>query len=333
MTSQQAQHSLPPQQSEHSQHSQPPRIRDLPLSRLKKGFSAGSVALDYGAAVVRVRSRLDTFVRDFQQVYGAFTLADDTPFADFHTEVRGGRGLRAFFKPQSRFLIDGIQPFDPFPKEQALPHFEWGVNWCFAQRFNQHVLLHAGALALDDRAVIMAAPPGAGKSTLTAAMMLRGFRMLSDEFGVLCPRTGRLWPMLKPVALKNRAVEVIRDYADDAILGPLYKGTRKGDVAHLAPLATSVDARQRPARPCLLLFPSYRDGAALSIRRLPGEEAFARVAFNSFNYALVGQIAFDAVANVVEACPAFALEYSRLDEAIESLRTMLLESSAVAAAA
>ncbi|WP_291986800.1 HprK-related kinase A [Candidatus Accumulibacter sp. ACC007] len=321
------------QQPQEPQHPQPTRIRDLPLTLLEKRFSTASLALDYGAAIVRVRSRLGVFVRDFQQVYGAFAVADAPPFADFHTEVCGGQGLRSFLRPQSRFLIDGIQPFDPFPKAQALPHFEWGVNWCFAQRFNQHVLLHAGALALGDRAVIMAAPPGAGKSTLTAAMMLRGFRMLSDEFGVLCPRTGKLWPMLKPVALKNRAVDVIRDYADNAILGPLYKGTRKGDVAHLAPLAASVDARQRPARPCLLLFPSFRDGATLNIRRLPGEEAFARVAFNSFNYALLGQISFAAVAEVVAACPAFALEYSKLDEAIEAIRTMIAESTSDAVAA
>jgi len=149
------------QQPQEPQHTQPTRIRDLPLTLLEKRFSTASLALDYGAAIVRVRSRLGVFVRDFQQVYGAFAVADAPPFADFHTEVCGGQGLRSFLRPQSRFLIDGIQPFDPFPKAQALPHFEWGVNWCFAQRFNQHVLLHAGALALGDRAVIMAAPPGA----------------------------------------------------------------------------------------------------------------------------------------------------------------------------
>ncbi|HCV14573.1 MAG TPA: HprK-related kinase A, partial [Candidatus Accumulibacter sp.] len=166
---------------------EPPRLRNLSPVLLRQRLANASVELDYGAAVVRVGSDLAGFVADLQRVYGAFSLADAT-FADFHTQVRRGSGVRAYLRPQSRFLIDGIQPFDPFPREQALAHFEWGVNWCFAQRFNQHVLLHAGALALADQGVIMAAPPGSGKSTLTAAMMLRGFRLLSDEFGVLCPR-------------------------------------------------------------------------------------------------------------------------------------------------
>jgi hypothetical protein len=30
--------------------------------------------------------------------------------------------------------------------------------------------------------------------------------------------------MLKPLALKNRSIDVIRDYAEDAILGPVLQG-------------------------------------------------------------------------------------------------------------
>ena len=303
------------------------RIRDLPLHLLIDRFKRLVVVLDYGAATVRVGSGLRTFVRDFQQVYGAFALLDDVSFADFHTMMCAGQGWRAFLKPQSRFLIDGIQPFDPFPKKQALPHFEWGVNWCFGQRFNQYVLLHAGTVALDDRAVILAASPGSGKSTLTAAMMLQGFRLLSDEFGVLCPRTGLLWPMLKPVALKNSSIQVIRDFSADAVIGPVYQGTRKGDVAHLAPADDSVDARKLPAQPKLLIFPSFRKGAALSARRLPAENAFARLAFNSFNYSILGPVSFNAVADVVASCSAFELQYSGFDEAIEFIRERLAEST------
>jgi hypothetical protein len=108
-----------------------------------------------------------------------------------------------------------------------------------------------------------------------------------------------------------------RDYAEEAILGPIYKATRKGDVAHLAPAEDSVDARRQPADPRLVIFPSFREGAPLTTRRLPAEDAFARLAFNSFNYGVLGETSFNAVADVIDSCPAFALEYSRLDEAVE----------------
>ena len=303
----------------------PKRICDLSLAELRQRCRHNRLEIDYGAAVVRVQCRIQRFIPHLRQVYGAFH-ATDHPFADYHVRLNTSRGWRALLRPQSRFLIDGVEPFAPFPRDNALPLFEWGVNWCFAQRFNQYVLLHAGVLAQQDRAVIMAAPPGSGKSTLAAAMMLRGFRLLSDEFGVLCPELGRLHAMLKPVALKNQSVAVIRDFAPEAVIGPLFTGTRKGDVAHLAPNTASVDAIHRPARPALVIFPAYTTGAELTIRRLPQEQAFARLAFNSFNYELLGSLGFEAVAEVIATSPAYELRYSQLDAAIAQITQLLAEA-------
>jgi HprK-related kinase A len=303
------------------------RIRDLELWDLSRQCTQGRLNIDYGAATVRVRSALPDFAKVFHRVYGCFDAQPKDPeLAEYHIQLQRGRGIRAFIRRQSRFLIDGVEPFEPFPQNGSLPLFEWGVNWCFGQRANQYVLLHAGALALDDRAVIMAAPPGSGKSTLAAAMMLRGFRLLSDEFGVLRPETTDLVPMLKPVALKNQSVEVIRAFSDQAVIGPLFPGTRKGDVAHMAPDDVSVDAVHRTARPGLVICPEYQAGTSLDARLLPGEEAFARLAFNSFNYPLLGPIGFEAVARVIESCPAYQLRYSHLEQAIAWVREHMHET-------
>ncbi len=310
------------------------RVRECDLGEIKQRCRAGQLHIDYGAALVRVRSPLDLFAQTLQRTYGAFRLphSAQTECADYHVEVIRPRGPRAFIRPQSQFRIDGIQPFDPFPLTNALPLFEWGVNWCFGQRANQYILLHAGVLAKGERAIIMAAPPGSGKSTLAAAMMLRGFRLLSDEFGVLRPETGDLVAMLKPVALKNQSVEVIRAFSEEAVIGPLFTGTRKGDVAHLAPDDASADAIHHPARPALVIFPSFEAGAALASHRLPGKDAFAHLAFNSFNYHLLGATGFEAFADVVAACPAYQMRYSDLDAAIRHIEMLLDDAEAVAGA-
>ncbi|MBK5930598.1 HprK-related kinase A [Halochromatium salexigens] len=305
------------------------RLRECDLGEISQRCRTGQLHLDYGAALVRVRSPLDVFARTLQRTYGAFRLPHpaQAECADYHVEVIRPRGPRAFIRPQSQFRIDGIQPFDPFPLTNALPLFEWGVNWCFGQRANQYILLHAGVLAKGERAIIMAAPPGSGKSTLAAAMMLRGFRLLSDEFGVLRPETGDLVAMLKPVALKNQSVEVIRAFSDEAVIGPLFTGTRKGDVAHLAANDASADAIHQPARPALVLFPSFEVGATLASHRLPGKDAFAHLAFNSFNYHLLGATGFEAVADIIVACPAYQIRYSALDAAISHIESLLDEAS------
>jgi HprK-related kinase A len=306
----------------------PKRILDLSPSQLDATLAGPGLFVDYGACVVRVHAQLPGFGSTFRKVYRWFH--SDTPqvFADFHVELASGQGIRRWVRSQARFRIDGVEPFEPFSLTSALPLLEWGVNWCFAQRFNQYVLLHAGVLAIGSRAVIMAATPGSGKSTLSAAMMLSGFRLLSDEFGVLDPESGSLLPMLKPVALKNRSIDVIRDFSEHAILGPTFPGTRKGDVAHLAPDEHSVSASCETAAPTLVIFPSYREGATLSIVPQPKEQAFARLAFNSFNYGLLGPLAFNAVADIAERTPAYQLTYGSLADAIACLRDLVRSKEA-----
>lgn len=299
----------------------------IPLSEFSSALQTNSLNLDYGACQVKVTAGGTRFEESLKVVYRSFRVIEDEPFSDFHVQLHPGSLVRRLIRPTVHFSIDGIHPFDPFPLTDALPMYEWGINWCFAQRFNQYVLLHAGTLALGDRAVIMAATPGSGKSTLSAALMLRGFRLLSDEFGVLDPETGNLLPMLKPVALKNRSIDIIRSFSDDAWLGPTFKATRKGDVAHLAPDEASVSAVRQPAIPALVIFPKYEAGAELSLKPQAPELAFARLAFNSFNYALLGPISFAAVADVAASCPAFELRYSRLDDAVRCLQELLLEPS------
>lgn len=305
---------------------QHPTFGNISPTKISSALKTNSLILDYGACRVKVTASGTRFEESLQVVYRAFRFIEDEPFSDFHVQLHPGSQVRRFFRPTVHFTIDGVHPFDPFPLSDALPMYEWGINWCFAQRFNQYVLLHAGALALGERAVIMAATPGSGKSTLSAALMLSGFRLLSDEFGVLDPETGNLLPMLKPVALKNRSIDVIRSFSDDVWLGPTFKATRKGDVAHLAPDEASVSAVRQSAKPALVIFPKYEAGTELSLKPQAPEQAFARLAFNSFNYPLLGPVSFGAVADVAACCPAYELRYSRLEDAVRCLQDLLLES-------
>lgn len=298
-------------------------------SSFSSALNSSGLNLDYGACRVKILADGIRLEESLKIVYRSFRFIEDEPFSDFHAQLHPGSLARRLIRPTVHFSIDGIHPFDPFPLSDALPLYEWGINWCFAQRFNQYVLLHAGALALGDRGLIMAATPGSGKSTLSAALMLRGFRLLSDEFGVLDPNTGNLLPMLKPVALKNKSIDVIRTFSDEAWLGPTFKATRKGDVAHLAPDDASVAAVRQPAKPALVIFPQYQEGADLTLKPQSPEQAFTRLAFNSFNYALLGPVSFNAVADVAASCPAYELRYSRLDDAVRCLRDLLLESSPI----
>ncbi len=240
-------------------------------------------------------------------------------WADLHVDIRRPRGARRWLRPQVVFRCDGVTPFDPFPADTALPLLEWGANWLIGRRCNEHLLFHAGVVERDGHALLMPALPGSGKSTLTAALSQRGWRLLSDEFGAYDWRQGLFVPALKPVALKNQSIEVLRDFAPAAEFGPSFPKTRKGTVAHLAPSWAAVQAVHTPARPGAIVLPRWQAGQATSLQPVLPAMAFSSLAFNAFNYTVCAAEGFDAAVSLINRVPAWQLIYSDLDDALATL--------------
>jgi HprK-related kinase A len=257
------------------------------------------------------------------RVYAEFPVADAGGFFDVTASVVKAAGLRRVVRPQIEFFVDGEQPFEPFSAATHLPLLEWGLNWCIAQRLNTHLVLHAGVVERGGRAVILPALPGAGKSTLVAALSARGYRLLSDEFGVMGLDNSKLLPLLKPVALKGASIGVIREFAPASVLGPVFPKTRKGDVAHVAPPTGSTTRRHEAAEAALVLFPQFETGARLELEPFPRARAFAKISANSFNYGLLGRSAFVALGRLVQSCDIYRITYGDLGEAIATIDELL----------
>jgi hypothetical protein len=165
-------------------------------------------------------------------------------------------------------------------------------------------------------AVIMPAPPGAGKSTLCAALINRGWRLLSDELALINKASGALVPLCRPVSLKNESIHVIRKFEPDAVLSREVRDTMKGTVAHMRPPAASVAHSQVSARPAWIVFPKYQPGAPARLEPQPKARAFMRMVESSFNYSKLGPQGFEMMANLVDACDCYDFTYSNLDEAV-----------------
>lgn len=284
-----------------------------------RALMTSGVWLDVGSAKVHLQSDSPSLARQVQALYGAFPFVDNGAWADVHLQMSRPRGLRRWWRPQVHLRCDGRQPFEPFPADSPFPFFEWSCNWMIGQRLNDLLLLHAGVVERDGLALVMPALPGSGKSTLTAALSLRGWRLLSDEFGACDPESGMFRAMLKPVGLKNQSIDVIRQFAPQARIGPSFPKTHKGVVAHLAPDARAVDQRHSPARPGAVVLPKWQAGAATHLEPLPPHMAFSALAFNAFNYTLLGSVGFETVVALTQKCLAWSLVYSDLDDALAAL--------------
>lgn len=270
---------------------------------------------------VRLRSPLAAVRRHVQTFYPQTTLLQGPPpFIDFDVEILPGRGLRKVWRPQVRFLLDGTEPFFPLPLAQAAPMFEWGMNWCVAQRPMGWLVMHGAVLARDGAALVMPGFPGAGKSTLCAALaFIEGWRLLSDELTVLDPADGLLVPHPRPISLKNASIDVVAAFPG-ARLGPIYRDTRKGTITHAACPPPSMASAGERARAAWIVFPRFETGASLHMERLSRVEAFALLSEQSFNGARMGAPGFEALCAMFDHVSCHELVYGSTAEGLEGIR-------------
>ena len=291
-------------------------VASLSRRQLETRLAGPGLALQTGPIVSRIRSPIRHVADAIALLYGDYPVQGEDGFADFHVGLHRPGGLRRWYKPQVEFDLDGQVPFEPLPEAHAFPMLEWGLNWCISTRAHAYLMIHAAVVERGGRAAILPAPPGSGKSTLCAALVNRGWRLLSDELALFRPQDGLLVPVPRPVSLKNHSIDVIRGYAADAVLSTPVSNTTKGTVAHLKAPTDSVARAHETARPAWIVFPKYEAGAATALTPIPRARAFFRVADNAFNYSHMGARGFATLAAAIEGCASYDFRYSDLDEAM-----------------
>ena len=302
-------------------------VADLAGGALAERMAEGGLGIDFGAVRARLRTDISVVAQLIHGLYGRHPVLDVAGFFDVTAVLRRVRGVRRLLRPQIEFVVDGKPLFQPFPADTHLPLLEWGLNFLFAERSGYYLMLHAGAVEFNGRAILLPALPGSGKSTLTAALSLSACRLLSDEFGVIRLADGAVLPLLKLVGLKNESIDVIAGRFPDATIGPRFPQTRKGTVAHLAPPADAVAAIHESAQPTLIVFPRFRRHAALRIERVPRSRALGRLAVNSFNAELLGPDGFSALGRLVQSCDCFEVSYGDLEHGVEAVKQLAADAA------
>ena len=282
--------------------------------RLRKGLTLSTGPFSY-----RIHSPCPPVAAGLATLYADFAVEPDGGIADFHIHVQPVRGLRRWLGSQVEFRLDQHSPFLPLPADHAFALLEWGMNWCLASQANHYLLIHAAVLDKDGQCLVMPGDPGAGKSTLTAALMLSGWRLVSDEMAMIDRDDGLASPLARPVSLKNQSIDVIRAFAPDAVLGEAARDTHKGTVSHLRPCATSVTRRQQKVRPTQVVFPRWRAGANTQLQPVDKALAFERLAAHAFNYSLLGRLGFELTADLIDACHCWDFGYSDLQSGLAAL--------------
>lgn len=291
-------------------------LGQLAAADVRRRLTGAGLCLRTGPFSLRIRSDVDAVQTGVALLYADHALVDDGEFCDFALDLMHVRGLRRWLRPQVRVYHDHLPMFEPMPLGHALPLLEWSLNWCTCSQAHQYLIFHAATIERHGHAVVMPAPPGSGKSTLCAGLIHRGWRLLSDELALLSLDDGLLYPLVRPVSLKNRSIDIISAYAPGSVFSAASHDTAKGTVAHLKVPRAHLDRMHEPARPGWVVFPRYVADAPALLSPRPKPDTVMHLSRNLFNFGITGVAGFEALTQLVGASDCFDFSYGRLDDAV-----------------
>lgn len=266
--------------------------------------------------VAHIQSDIPLVRDSLLEMYADFQLSDSEIFTDFHVRVAFEPGVKKWISPRARFYFDGRPSFAPLPANQAFAMLEWGLNWCVAAHSHQYLIVHAAVVERNGFAFMFPAPPGSGKSTLCAALVNRGWRLMSDELGLIDMQTSLVLGMARAVNLKNKSIDVIQNYAPAAQFTARVPDTSKGTIAHMRPPIESVLRSSEPGKLACIVLPKYSANAETKFDPYSKARTCLLLAEQSFNYHVHGRRGFEAFRLLVEQACCFRLTYSQLDDAV-----------------
>jgi hypothetical protein len=201
----------------------------------------------------------------------------------------------------------------------ALANLAIAVNHEAVRATEHLVLVHAGGVEREGRAAIFPAAPAAGKSTLVAGLVQRGFRGLTDEVVALDPATGHVLAYPRPIALKRGSWAVlptlrpqvepdVEPYLTEQWLVPP-SHIREGGIG-------------RTCTPALVIVPRYDAGATTTCELLSRAEALEALASSCHNLDRWGRRGFIVLADVVRQSSCHRVTSGTLEGACDAVEAL-----------
>jgi hypothetical protein len=197
-----------------------------------------------------------------------------------------------------------------------LAHLVWHISSQVIRQTGDFLLIHAGAVSTSaGEGVLLPAPSGHGKTTLTTALVRAGFLYLSDEAGAIDPISRRLYPYQRPLILKDGHAKVFPDlYRNANGSAPAGAG-----MCHARPEALRPEAKGGPCRIRFVVAHQYRRGAPTQITPLTPAQGAMELLNNALNLPRYGSRALPLVADVVRRARNYHLVSGDLDEAVQAI--------------
>jgi len=193
------------------------------------------------------------------------------------------------------------------------------INVAAIRSVDDRLVGHAAVVEVDGGALVLMGNPGAGKSTLVAALAQRGFAYASDEAAPL-GADGSILPYAKPIVVGRGSFGELAG-AGAADIGEVGAESTPEEAAFwfldAEALGAAVVRRPLPLR--FLVVPRYDPGSVAELEPMTRAEAVAAFASNSFNLARHGRAGLEMLRDVSGGVRAAELTHGSATAAVDVL--------------
>ena len=176
-----------------------------------------------------------------------------------------------------------------------------------------HALLHAAALARDEQVYLLAGCSGCGKTTLTAALLKRGFTFLSDEYAPISLEDRSIERCSMPLKLLQSTVRRVPPQPEIELLEHGFFA--KGEPVFYGVPDPALVAGAGSRRLARIIFPWNRPEMATTCWQLKPGVAIGQIMEVTLNAKRLGERAFALAADLAASLPCFDLVVGDIDEA------------------
>ena len=184
------------------------------------------------------------------------------------------------------------------------------------ERDGYELALHSASLGRGERNLLLCGNPGAGKTTLTLALVHAGFDFAGDDVTLLFANGLSMGLPFAP-AVKAGAWPVLSEFLPDLSAVPIFRRPDRRRVRYPVPkgLLPSVP---RPVGWVVLLDRRAKGGARMA--QVEPSTALTSLMNGSFSVdEELTDAAFDVLVRIIASAPVYSLTYSRLEDAVKLL--------------
>jgi hypothetical protein len=222
-------------------------------------------------------------------------------------EATGEPGYTFRFATQERFRVDVLA--------EACHRAVWEIQRSVSDHVRDFLLLHAGAVVRNGRAILLPAKTTSGKSSLTVGLLRAGFSYLSDDIGGLDPVSMRVYPAPKRIKLIPDALDAFPGLADRMVDRelPFHQWER-----FVRPEDVGAEVSE-PAPVGWIVFPSDEFEGPARLEPITKAKAVEAMAANSFNLHRYGERGVVLLSRIAKEADAFQLTGGSIRERVDLL--------------